>query len=115
VSEPCTEIANGKHGYWFAVDHVVGNWLGSRRNLHDNAKRGRRIASGFSPRRTRGIGWRDRHSDGRSWRGWLITGEAGVGKTRLLVEARREAERRGVLVLRGLLTYRRRSSRSPGR
>jgi hypothetical protein len=45
----------------------------------------------------------------------LIIGEAGVGKTRLLVEARREAERRGVLVLRGLLTYRRRSSRSPGR
>jgi DNA-binding CsgD family transcriptional regulator len=31
----------------------------------------------------------------------LVTGEAGVGKTRLLVEARREAERRGVLVLRG--------------
>jgi DNA-binding CsgD family transcriptional regulator len=31
----------------------------------------------------------------------LLTGEAGVGKTRLLVEARREAERRGVMVLRG--------------
>ena len=31
----------------------------------------------------------------------LLTGEAGVGKTRLLVEARREAERRGLLVLRG--------------
>jgi predicted ATPase len=31
----------------------------------------------------------------------LIIGEAGVGKTRLLVEARREAERRGVHVLRG--------------
>jgi predicted ATPase/DNA-binding CsgD family transcriptional regulator len=31
----------------------------------------------------------------------LLTGEAGVGKTRLLVEARHEAERRGVLVLRG--------------
>ena len=31
----------------------------------------------------------------------LLTGEAGVGKTRLLIEARREAERRGVQVLRG--------------
>ncbi len=31
----------------------------------------------------------------------LLTGEAGVGKTRLLVEAQREAERRGVLVLKG--------------
>jgi DNA-binding CsgD family transcriptional regulator/tetratricopeptide (TPR) repeat protein len=31
----------------------------------------------------------------------LLTGEAGVGKTRLLVEARREAERPGVVVLRG--------------
>jgi predicted ATPase len=31
----------------------------------------------------------------------LITGEAGVGKTRLLAEARRDAERRDVLVLRG--------------
>jgi predicted ATPase len=31
----------------------------------------------------------------------LLTGEAGVGKTRLLVEARHEAERRGVMVLRG--------------
>src|SRR5829696_371711 len=31
----------------------------------------------------------------------LLTGEAGVGKTRLLLEARREAERRGVVVLRG--------------
>jgi DNA-binding CsgD family transcriptional regulator len=31
----------------------------------------------------------------------LLTGEAGVGKTRLLVEARHEAERRGLVVLRG--------------
>lgn len=31
----------------------------------------------------------------------LVTGEAGVGKTRLLVEARRVADRREVLVLRG--------------
>ncbi len=31
----------------------------------------------------------------------LLTGEAGVGKTRLLAEARREAERPGVVVLRG--------------
>jgi hypothetical protein len=31
----------------------------------------------------------------------LLTGEAGVGKTRLLTEARREAERRGILALRG--------------
>ena len=31
----------------------------------------------------------------------LLTGEAGVGKTRLLSEARHEAERRGVMVLRG--------------
>jgi DNA-binding CsgD family transcriptional regulator/tetratricopeptide (TPR) repeat protein len=31
----------------------------------------------------------------------LLTGEAGVGKTRLLVEAQREAERSGVLVLKG--------------
>jgi DNA-binding CsgD family transcriptional regulator len=31
----------------------------------------------------------------------LLTGEAGVGKTRLLLEARREAQRRGVVVLRG--------------
>jgi hypothetical protein len=31
----------------------------------------------------------------------LLTGEAGVGKTRLLVEAQREAERQGLQVLRG--------------
>jgi AAA ATPase domain len=31
----------------------------------------------------------------------LLTGEAGVGKTRLLIETQREAERRGVLVLKG--------------
>ena len=31
----------------------------------------------------------------------LVTGEAGVGKTRLLIETQREAERRGVLVLKG--------------
>jgi predicted ATPase/DNA-binding CsgD family transcriptional regulator len=31
----------------------------------------------------------------------LITGEAGVGKTRLLVEAQHEAERRGLLILKG--------------
>jgi DNA-binding CsgD family transcriptional regulator len=31
----------------------------------------------------------------------LLTGEAGVGKTRLLVEAQREAERRGLFVLKG--------------
>ena len=31
----------------------------------------------------------------------LLTGEAGVGKTRLLSETQREAERRGVLVLKG--------------
>jgi hypothetical protein len=31
----------------------------------------------------------------------LLTGEAGVGKTRLLVEAQREAERPGLLVLKG--------------
>jgi DNA-binding CsgD family transcriptional regulator len=31
----------------------------------------------------------------------LLSGEAGVGKTRLLLEARREAERRGILALRG--------------
>jgi predicted ATPase len=31
----------------------------------------------------------------------LLTGEAGVGKTRLLVEAQREAEHRGLLVLKG--------------
>jgi DNA-binding CsgD family transcriptional regulator/tetratricopeptide (TPR) repeat protein len=31
----------------------------------------------------------------------LITGEAGIGKTRLLQEARREADLRGLLVLRG--------------
>jgi predicted ATPase len=31
----------------------------------------------------------------------LLTGEAGVGKTRLLVEAQREAERQGLVVLKG--------------
>ena len=31
----------------------------------------------------------------------LLTGEAGVGKTRLLIEAHREAERQGLLVLKG--------------
>jgi predicted ATPase len=31
----------------------------------------------------------------------LLTGEAGVGKTRLLSEARHQAERRGLMVLRG--------------
>ena len=31
----------------------------------------------------------------------LLAGEAGVGKTRLLIETQREAERRGVLVLKG--------------
>ena len=31
----------------------------------------------------------------------LITGEAGIGKTRLLVEAQREADRHGLLVLKG--------------
>jgi predicted ATPase len=31
----------------------------------------------------------------------LLTGEAGVGKTRLLVEAQRVAERQGLQVLRG--------------
>jgi DNA-binding CsgD family transcriptional regulator len=31
----------------------------------------------------------------------LLTGEAGVGKTRLLVEAQREAERQGLLILKG--------------
>jgi predicted ATPase len=31
----------------------------------------------------------------------LISGEAGVGKTRLLLEIQREAERRGILALRG--------------
>jgi hypothetical protein len=31
----------------------------------------------------------------------LISGEAGVGKTRLLLEAQREAGRRGILALRG--------------
>ena len=31
----------------------------------------------------------------------LLTGEAGVGKTRLLIETQREAEHRGVLVLKG--------------
>ncbi|MFL6044292.1 MAG: ATP-binding protein [Propionibacteriaceae bacterium] len=31
----------------------------------------------------------------------LLTGEGGVGKTRLLVEAQREAERQGLLVLKG--------------
>jgi hypothetical protein len=31
----------------------------------------------------------------------LLTGEAGVGKTRLLVEAQREADRQGLLVLKG--------------
>jgi predicted ATPase len=31
----------------------------------------------------------------------LITGEAGVGKSRLLVEAQREAESRGLLILKG--------------
>jgi AAA ATPase domain len=31
----------------------------------------------------------------------LLTGEAGVGKTRLLIETQREAESRGVLVLKG--------------
>jgi AAA ATPase domain len=31
----------------------------------------------------------------------LLTGEAGVGKTRLLIETQHEAERRGVLVLKG--------------
>ena len=31
----------------------------------------------------------------------LLTGEAGVGKTRLLIETQREAEGRGVLVLKG--------------
>jgi DNA-binding CsgD family transcriptional regulator len=31
----------------------------------------------------------------------LLTGEAGVGKTRLLIETQREAERRGVLILKG--------------
>ena len=31
----------------------------------------------------------------------LLTGEAGVGKTRLLIETQREAERSGVLVLKG--------------
>jgi predicted ATPase len=31
----------------------------------------------------------------------LLTGEAGLGKTRLLIETQREAERRGVLVLKG--------------
>jgi MoxR-like ATPase len=34
----------------------------------------------------------------------LLTGEAGVGKTRLLAEARHEAERRGVMVLRAGLS-----------
>src|SRR6478752_4960069 len=37
-------------------------------------------------------------------RGVLITGEAGIGKTRLLREARAAAERRGLLVLRGRAT-----------
>jgi predicted ATPase/DNA-binding CsgD family transcriptional regulator len=31
----------------------------------------------------------------------LLTGEAGLGKTRLLVEGQREAERRGLLILKG--------------
>jgi DNA-binding CsgD family transcriptional regulator len=46
------------------------------------------------------IGAIDAASGGRG-EAVLLTGEAGVGKTRLLVEARREAERRGILALRG--------------
>jgi predicted ATPase/DNA-binding CsgD family transcriptional regulator len=77
------------------------NTLGSRRDLHDNATVGADL-----PLVARGAelavltGAIEAAKDGRG-EAVLLTGEAGVGKTRLLLEAQDEAKRQGLMVLKG--------------
>lgn len=77
------------------------NTLGSGRDLHDNATVGGDLP--LVARRAEIAILAGAIEAAKCGRGEavLLTGEAGVGKTRLLTEAQREAERHGLLVLKG--------------
>jgi hypothetical protein len=75
------------------------NTLGLGRDLHDNARVGADLP--LVARRAGLASLTGAIEAAKPGRGEavLLTGEAGVGKTRLLIETQREAEIRGVLVL----------------
>jgi predicted ATPase len=94
-----TDVFDGQHG--FRCARLGLNTLGLGQHLHDNATVGADLP--LVARRAELAVLTGAIEAARSARGEaaLLTGEAGVGKTRLLVEAQREAERRGLLVLKG--------------
>ncbi len=94
-----TDVSHDQHG--FRCARLSLNTLGSGRGLHDNAMVGGDlplVARRAELAMLTGAIEAAKCGQGKAV---LLTGEAGVGKTRLLIEAQREAERQGLLVLKG--------------